>query len=196
MPKVSKVLSEKKVSQAVANLLKTLNFDLSHPDIIDTPKRVAKMFIEELEPDTDEDIAGLLRAFPSQHESIVVLKNHRCYTRCPHHMMPVEMDVSLAYVPNRQLMGLSKPLRITNFYSRGWMLQEEVASGIVDGIQNALSPLGVMVYINARHMCMHARGVRSTHSEVATIVASGLFQTDPTLRKDFMDVVLKGGNGK
>lgn len=192
MPKVNKVLSYPKVKAAVTQLLKTLNFDLDNPDIVDTPHRVAKMFIDELEPDTEEDLSGLLRAFPSKHDNMIVLKNHRCFTRCPHHMMPVEMDVSLAYIPSQQLIGLSKPLRISDFYARGWMLQEEVASGIVDGLQNALAPLGVMVYINARHMCMHARGVRSTHSEVVTTASSGLFKTDSGIRKDFMDIVLKG----
>jgi GTP cyclohydrolase I len=192
MPKAEGDLDMGEVTAAVRQLLAALQFDLNNADMIDTPKRVARMLIAEVTPDEDESILDLLRTFPSDHDAMVTLINHRAFTRCPHHMMPVEMDISIAYIPNGRLIGLSKLIRIADYYSRGWMLQEEIASGIADGLSGALKPLGVAVYIRGRHMCVRGRGVRSTNSEFVTTKVTGLFKEDVKSREEFMSIVQGG----
>lgn len=187
MPRAKDHIEMDKVQRAVKNLLNMLHLDTNHPDLHGTPTRVAKMLIAEVEP--PEDITSLLRAFPSDHDAMVTLIDHRTFTRCPHHLMPAELDISVAYIPNGQLLGLSKLARIADYFSRGFMLQEEIASGIADGLQNALKPLGVAVYIEGKHTCMRARGVKSTHSNTVTSVVRGFFKEDAKARDEFFNVI-------
>lgn len=188
MPRAKKDIELPKVERAVRNLLDMLHLDLDHPDLRDTPKRVAKMLTAELETGTTLD--SLLRAFPSNHDAMVTLVDHRTFTRCPHHLMPAELDISVAYIPNGKLLGLSKLARIADYYSTGFFLQEEVASGIADGLQAALSPRGVAVFIEGTHTCMRARGVKSTHSSTVTSVVRGVF-ADPTCKakEEFFEAI-------
>lgn len=188
MPRAQHQVRLRKVQKAVENLLASLELDLNHPDLQDTPSRVAKMFCAEVE-DQQTDIAKLFRPFPSDHDSMVTLIDHRTFTRCPHHLMPAELDISVAYIPNGRLLGLSKLARIADYYSKGFMLQEEIASGIAEGLEAALNPLGVAVYIEGRHTCMRARGVESTHSKVSCSVVRGFFKEDDKTRAEFFNTI-------
>ena len=188
MPRAKQHIEYDKVERAVRNLLDMLHMDLKHPDLLDTPKRVAKMYIAELEP--ANDISNLLRAFPSDHDAMVTLVDHRTFTRCPHHLMPAELDISIAYIPNGKLLGLSKLARIADYFSRGFMLQEEIASGIADGLFKALEPKGVAVYIEGKHTCMRARGIKSTHSVTSTTCVRGCFDlNDRGSKEEFFKTI-------
>lgn len=188
MPKSQAKIKYDRVKSAVTSLLKALELDLNNPDLRETPARVTRMLITELE-DTDGEIAQLFKPFPSNHDSMVTIVDHRTFTRCPHHLMPAELDISIAYIPNGKLIGLSKLARIADYFSKGLMLQEEIASGIADGIQEALQPLGVAVYIEGRHTCMRARGVKSQHSQTITSVVRGMFKEDEKARNEFLTSV-------
>ena len=185
-------MNKRSVEAAVRKLLLTLDMDLANRDLQETPQRVAKMLMAEVKPATHEELTSILKTFDEpddSYDSMIVLTNHRCFTRCPHHLMPVEMDVSVAYIPHEKFLGLSKLARLANFMSRGWMLQEEVAEGIVKALEGALNPLGAAVHIAARHTCMRARGVMSTHSEVVTSRVRGFFKEDQKARDEFMSIV-------
>lgn len=172
------------VQAAVKALLQSLRLDLSDPDLKDTPKRMANLFIKELE--RPDNLSKILQVFPARgYASAVTCCNHRAYTRCPHHLERVIMDVSVSYIPNGQLLGLSKLPRIINYFSSGLMLQEEVAEMIVEGLNNALQPKGVACHIEAQHMCMQARGVKAHNATVKTTRLTGIFKDDPAAREEF-----------
>lgn len=195
MPRPIHKIKHDKVRNAVKTLLLSLGMNIEHPDLQETPDRVARMFIAEIDGDEIE-LPKLFKPFPSNHDSMVTIVDHRTFTRCPHHLMPAELDISVAYIPNGQLLGLSKLARIANYYSKGFMLQEEIASAIADGLQNALKPLGVAVYIEGRHTCMRARGVQTTHSTTTTSVVRGMFKEDEKARKEFFDTIQLARGGR
>ena len=189
----SKKIKFQSVEQSIKFLLESLNYDLKDPDIKDTPKRMAKLLITETEPYPKEVLKKLLKTFPSTYTSMVTLINHKAFTRCPHHLERVELDISIAYIPNGRLLGLSKLPRIADYMSAGLMLQEEIAETIAEGLMNALNPLGVAVHISGRHMCMRARGVKTTHSNVITTCLKGLFYEDHKAREEFFLNISNGG---
>lgn len=182
MPIPIKAVSQIKVVKQVKELLLALGYDLTHPDLRATPKRVAKALIQEGAP----DIKKLFQVFPSKHTSMVVVKNHETWTRCPHHMERVRLTVSIAYIPDGRLLGLSKLARIADYYSSGLMLQEEIADNIVEGLMEALKPKGIACFIRGFHMCMRARGIKSSNVEVLTSTVRGIFQEDPKAREEFL----------
>lgn len=195
MPRAQHKVQHNKVKQAIKQLLIALEFDLEHPDLKETPDRVARMYMAEVN-DKKEDLPKLFKPFPSDHDSMVMIIDHRTFTRCPHHLMPAELDISVAYIPNGRLIGLSKLARIADYYSKGFMLQEEIASGIADGLSAALEPLGVAVYIEGRHTCMRARGVQSTHSSTTTSVVRGMFKDDEKARNEFFNTIRIAREGR
>ena len=195
MPRAQAKVKHNKVKTAVRNLLSALEFDLHHPDLVETPDRVARMLISEVDGDAEE-LSKIYKPFPSDHDSMVTLVDHRTFTRCPHHLMPAELDITVAYIPNGKLLGLSKLARIADYYAKGFMLQEEIASGIADGLQDALQPLGVAVYIEGRHTCMRARGVETTHSTACTSVVRGMFKEDEKTRSEFFNIIRIAREGR
>lgn len=195
MPRAQHKVKHARVRNAVRNLLLALELDLEHQDLKETPDRVARMLINEVDGDGLE-LPKLFKPFPTEHDAMVTLIDHRTFTRCPHHLMPAELDISVAYIPNGQLLGLSKLARIADYFSKGFMLQEEIASGIADGLQAALNPLGVAVYIEGRHTCMRARGVETTHSTATTTAVRGMFKDDEKSRNEFFNTIRIAREGR
>ena len=127
---------------------------------------------------------------------MIVLTNHRAFTRCPHHLERVILDVNIGYIPDGKLLGLSKLARIADYFSRGLMLQEEIADGIAIGLMDALKPKGVAVYLEGVHMCMQSRGVE-TNGKVTTSKMLGIFLEDSykglAAREEFLAIIRRGG---
>lgn len=169
----------------VAGLLKTLGYDMDNPDIRDTPNRVARLLSDYVDGGQQPDF----KTFPHPFTSMVSVVDHRAYTKCPHHLETVEMDISIAYIPNGKLLGVSKFARAADYFSKGLMLQEEVAEMIADGLTQALEPKGVAVFIQGRHMCIRSRGVKSYNSDMVTTVVRGLFETDVKAREEFFSTI-------
>lgn len=146
-----------------------------------------------------EPTKKLFSTFPSTHTSMVTLIGHKTFSRCPHHLERVEMEVSVAYIPEGRLLGISKLARIADYYSAGLMLQEEIAEGIAAGLMGALKPKGVAVHIVARHMCMISRGVKATHASIATSCMKGIFLGDGVMnlsaKEEFLQTVMAYKNG-
>lgn len=180
------VRKHKKVTYAVKKLLSELDYDLENQDMKDTPKRVAKLLEGYVTP-----VGGPpeLRVFESNYDSMITVVDHRAYTKCPHHLETVEMDISIAYIPNGRLLGVSKIGRVADYFSKGLMLQEEVADLIVTGLMEALHPLGVAVFIQGRHMCIRSRGVKSYNSDMVTTVVKGMFKEDIKSREEFFSTI-------
>jgi len=180
---------KQKIETTIGVFLRLFGCDLNHPDLKDTPERVARLWAEEMDNSPPK---GLFKTFPSDYNSAITLVNHRTYTRCPHHLERVIMDVSVSYIPNGQLLGLSKLGRIADYYSKGLMLQEEIAEMVVEGLEKALEPKGVAVHIIGRHMCMQARGLKSHNSKVVTTRLKGVFLDDIKAREEFFWTIKEG----
>ncbi len=105
---------------------------------------------------------------------------------CEHHLLPINLTITIAYVPDKKILGLSKLSRIAGYFARRWQNQERTAHSIATFIEQMLEPLGVAVLIDGRHMCTQARGVRDTHSVMKVNVMHGAFQRDQNLRNELL----------
>lgn len=195
MPR-NKSQSKKKtrIIKAVTEILQALGYNINNQHLRKTPSRVAKIFLEELDLDTiysPKVLKKLLSTTNEPYFSMITFTHHKTQTRCPHHLERVQLDISIGYIPgNNKLLGLSKLGRIAEFYSKGLMLQEEVAYSIAEGIYTAIEPLGVGVHVIGEHGCMKCRGIKTTGS-VSITELRGVFE-DPSVKEEFLDYVLKG----
>lgn len=187
-PEKKKQMAE--IQKAVKSLLDALGRDTHHVELKDTPRRVAKMLYTEI--CEKPDLKRLIQTSPYEYKSAVTVVNHRSYTRCPHHLERVELDVSIAYLPKGRLLGVSKLPRIADYCASGLMLQEELTDAIAEIIEEAAKPLGVAVYVRGRHMCMRARGVKSYNSEMITMALKGVYLTDPSAKEEFLEAISRG----
>jgi GTP cyclohydrolase I len=115
---------------------------------------------------------------------MVIVEDIREVGLCEHHLLPIVMSVTIAYVPDQRILGLSKVSRIAGYFARRWQNQERTAHLIADFIEKTVEPLGVAVLIEGKHMCAMARGVRDTHSVMKVNVMHGVFQKDPNYRTE------------
>lgn len=174
------------ISRAVRDILVALGEDPDREGLQDTPKRVAKMYMEVFGGLYEDPRIHLQTQFTAdQHENIVIVKDIAFYSMCEHHLLPFYGKAHVAYVPDGgRLAGLSKLARVVNTLSRRPQLQERLSSQVVDALWSALSPLGVLVLVEADHMCMAMRGVRSPNSKTMTVVSRGILETDAAMRAE------------
>ena len=165
------------------NILDFINLNnLQGPNLIGTAERVAKAWHLFLHPEPFE----LTSFIPKGKTGMIFIKNHECWSFCPHHLLPVRYTVKVGYLPEKEVLGLSKLARIADDQMRHMPLQEELASMIAQPIIDCLQPKGVGVIIQGEHMCMRMRGVESTHSEAVSTLMWGLFLEDPKAREEFI----------
>lgn len=165
-----------------SEILRVLGYDLDSPNFKDTPKRVARMMVKFTTPKTFN-----ATDFPLQQKGgMIIVKDHECWSFCPHHLLPVRYICKMAYVPEQKVLGLSKLARIADDLMRIMPLQEELPAMIGKKIQELIAPKGVGVIINGEHLCMKMRGVESTHSKAVSSFVSGCFMTEPSCREEFM----------
>ena len=137
-----------------------------------------------------QDAEEVLRSamFHEDYRQMVIVKDIEFYSMCEHHMLPFYGKAHVAYIPNGHITGLSKIARVVDIYSHRLQLQERLTMQIKDCIQNTLNPLGVMVVIEAQHMCMQMRGVQKLNSITTTSDFTGAFNTAKT-REEFINLI-------
>jgi GTP cyclohydrolase IA len=182
-----------KIEQAVRMLFEAIGEDPDRPGIADTPARVARGY--------DEIFAGLLVdpvdvlsvTFDESHDEIVMMRDIPFHSMCEHHLVPFVGRAHVAYLPNTngQVTGLSKLARLVDVCAKRPGLQERMTTQIADALEQALDPRGVMVVIEARHLCMEMRGIRKPGAETVTSAVRGAFREDPATRAEAM-TLLKG----
>lgn len=179
------------IAGAVKQILAAAGEDPEREGLRDTPVRVAKMF-EELFSGLHEDPRDHLQTQFSddQHEDMVIVKDIRFYSVCEHHLVPFFGKAHVAYIPSGgRLTGLSKIARVVQSIARRPQLQERLNSQIVDAMWDALEPKGVLAIVEAEHMCMAMRGIRSPDSKTLTVVSRGSLETDPALRAETLGLL-------
>lgn len=179
----------KKIEQAVTLLLEGIGEDVNREGLKDTPNRIARMY-EEIYKGMDEDAAEhLSKTFSVASNEIVVVKDITFYSTCEHHLMPFYGKVHIAYLPDGKVVGLSKLARTVEVYARRPQIQEQMTTQIAEAIMEHLKPQGVMVMVEAEHLCMTMRGVEKPGSQTVTMATRGCFQTDSKLQQYFFEMI-------
>lgn len=183
------MIDQEKIRQAVRLLLEGIGEDAEREGLIETPDRVARMY-EEIYGGMEEDAAvHLSKRFRVQNNEMVVEKDITFYSTCEHHMLPFYGKAHIAYVPDGEVVGLSKLARTVEVYARRLQLQEQLTAQIADALMENLHPQGVMVMIEAEHMCMTMRGIKKPGSQTVTVVKRGTFLENETLSDTFFRMV-------
>ena len=170
-------------------ILKLIGEDPQREGLLKTPMRVAKA-MQTLTKGYEEDAHEILRQalFKEDYSQMVIVKDIDFFSLCEHHMLPFYGKAHVAYIPNGYITGLSKIARVVDIYSHRLQVQERMTLQIKEAIEQTLHPLGVMVVIEARHMCMQMRGVEKQNSITTTSDFSGAFNQAKT-RQEFMNLI-------
>jgi len=182
-----------KIERGVKLILEGVGENPQRSGLKDTPKRVARMFSEIL-GGVNEDPARHLRVIQGEkHDEMVLIKNIPLYSMCEHHLLPFAGVAHIAYIPKGgRIVGLSKIARVVDILSRRLQVQERLVKQIADMIMEHLKPLGVMVVIEAEHMCMSMRGAKKPKSLTVTSALRGSFRTNSATRAEAMTLI-RGG---
>lgn len=191
-PMVSNKLSNEKKIEIIADrfkdILEVLGLDLSNDSLKDTPKRIAKMYVNEvfsgLNPENFPKITVIENDM--DYDQMVVVQDIHVLSMCEHHFQNIHGHATVAYIPKKKVIGLSKINRIVQFFARRPQVQERLTKQIADCLQYVLGTDHVAVHINARHYCVIARGVEDTHSSTTTADLRGDFKLLPETRSEFL----------
>jgi GTP cyclohydrolase I len=177
-----------------AEIMRALGLDLTDDSLIETPKRVAKMYVNEIFWGLDYD------AFPKcttvdnkmKYNEMVVERNVNVQSNCEHHFVIIDGTATVAYVPKNKVLGLSKINRIVEYFSKRPQIQERLTEQIFHTLQFILDTEDVAVMIDAQHYCVKSRGVEDTGSSTVTTRLGGGFKTDPEVRNEFYQIARAG----
>ena len=180
------MVDKKKIEEGVRLILEGIGEDINREGLVDTPNRIARMYEEifaGLEQDAKEPLSKTFRADNSE---MVIEKDIVFYSTCEHHFMPFYGKAHVAYIPNGRVVGLSKLARTVEVFAKRPQIQEQLTTQIADALMEYLSPKGVMVMIEAEHMCMTMRGIKKPGSKTVTFAMRGAFEEDETLVNRFL----------
>lgn len=177
---------QQQLQEAYTKILALIGEDPQREGLIKTPERVAKA-MQFLTQGYDQSPEEILRGamFKEEYKQMVIVRDIDFYSMCEHHMLPFFGKVHIGYIPNGYITGLSKLPRVVDVFARRLQVQERLTTQIKECIQQTLSPLGVIVVIEAQHMCMQMRGVEKQHSWTTTSDFTGAFREAKT-REEFM----------
>ncbi len=178
--------TEKKIQNAVKNILEGIGEDPGREGLAATPERVQRMYVElcaGYRMDLDTVVHGAV--FNESCDSMVLVRNISFYSLCEHHMLPFYGKIHVAYFPDRKIIGLSKIPRIVEMYARRLQVQERLTEQVWSAIDEILAPKGIAVMTCGLHMCSIMRGVRKESAELITTRFSGVFLEDPALKDEF-----------
>lgn len=183
------MVDKEKIEQAVKLLLEGIGEDPNREGLKETPDRIARMY-EEIFAGMDMDASKILeKRFSVENSEIVLEKDIVFYSTCEHHLMPFYGKAHIAYIPNGEVVGISKLARTVEVYARRPQIQEQLTSQIADAIMDNLNAKGVMIMIEAEHMCMTMRGIKKPGSKTTTVARRGEFASDEKLERLFFDML-------
>ena len=186
------MVDQNKIKKAVDLLLEGIGEDAGREGLRETPDRIARMYCEIFAGMEEDAAKHLSKTFPVASNEIVVVKDITFYSICEHHLMPFYGKAHIAYLPNGRVVGLSKLARTVEVYARRPQIQEQMTIQITDAIMEHLHPQGVMVMLEAEHMCMTMRGVKKPGSQTVTVASRGCFKEDAQWQRLFFEMVRDG----
>ncbi|MDO5139958.1 MAG: GTP cyclohydrolase I FolE [Eubacteriales bacterium] len=179
------MMDQEKIREGVKLILEGIGEDISREGLVETPDRIARMYEEICGGMKESADEHLCKRFHVDSSDMVLEKDITFYSMCEHHMLPFYGTVSVAYVPNDSVVGLSKIARTVEVFARRLQLQEQMTAQIADAFMDNLSPQGVMVLVEAEHMCMTMRGIKKPGSKTVTVAARGIFDDNEKLQSTF-----------
>ncbi|MBU3875991.1 GTP cyclohydrolase I FolE [Faecalicatena sp. AGMB00832] len=183
------MIDQEKIKQAVRLLLEGIGEDVNREGLAETPDRIARMY-EELYGGMYEDAQEhLKKTFHVDDNEMVIEKDITFYSTCEHHLLPFYGKAHIAYIPDGKVVGLSKLARTVEVFARRLQLQEQLTGQIADALMESLRPKGVLVMIEAEHMCMTMRGIKKPGSQTVTVVKRGAFLENKELTDQFFQMM-------
>ena len=183
------MFDKKKIEEGIRLLLEGIGEDPNREGLKDTPDRVARMYEELCSGMNMSPKEHLSKTFTCDNENVVIEKDITFYSTCEHHLMPFYGKVHIAYIPNGKVVGISKLARTVEVYARRLQIQEQMTNQIADALMEYLDAKGVLVLVEAEHMCMSARGIKKPGSKTITIASRGEFNADKELKREIMGVL-------
>lgn len=184
-------MDKKKIEQGVRLILEGIGEDVDREGLRETPRRVANMY-KEVFGGIGKDPAKIIEiTFAEDHDEMVLVKDISLYSICEHHLMPFLGKAHVAYIPGKEgkITGISKLARVVETVAKRPQVQERLTTTIADILVNALDPRGVLVVIEAEHLCMSMRGVNKPGSITVTSAVRGIFKTDPRTRTEALSLI-------
>lgn len=186
------MIDKKKIEEATRLMLEGIGEDINRDGLKDTPMRIAKMF-EEIYAGYDDDVSlHLSKTFDLENNSysdMVIEKDINFYSVCEHHMMPFFGKAYIGYIPNGRVVGISKLARCVETFSKRLQIQEKLGAQIAQAISAELGAKGVIVLLEAEHLCMSMRGVKKPGTRTVTIAKCGEFETNIELENKFLSLI-------
>jgi GTP cyclohydrolase IA len=183
------------IEDSIQAILKAIGEDTGRDGVRDTPRRVADMYAEIFSGLGSDPAAELDVVFEANHDEMIMVRDITLQSICEHHLIPFIGKAHVAYIPNvkGQITGLSKIARLVDVLARRPQVQERLTTQIADALEAALEPRGVLVVIEAEHLCMSMRGVRKPGSETVTSAVRGAFRTHEATRAEAMGLISRRG---
>lgn len=174
-------------------IMKTLGLDLTDDSLRDTPKRVAKMYVNEIFSGLKDSNFPKITTIENKmnYDQMITVKSVELISYCEHHFQTIQGYATVSYIPKNKVIGLSKINRIVDFFSRRPQVQERLTKQIADCLEHVLETPHVAVYLEAKHFCVIARGIEDSHSETVTSDLRGDFKNRPETRKEFLQTCHK-----
>jgi GTP cyclohydrolase I len=185
-------VDQARAAAAVRELLIAVGEDPDRPGLQDTPARVARAYAETFAGLGQDPYDVLSTTFDEDHDELVLVKDIPMYSTCEHHLVPFHGVAHIGYIPGEdgRVTGLSKLARLVEVYARRPQVQERMTSQIADALADVLKPRGVLVVIEAEHLCMAMRGIRKPGAVTVTSAVRGIFRDNPATRAEAMSLVL------
>ena len=183
------MMDQEKIKAGVRLLLEGMGEDVNREGLIETPDRIARMYTEIFGGIYEDAGHHLSKRFHVDNNEMVLEKDITFYSTCEHHMLPFYGKAHIAYIPNGTVVGLSKIARTVEVFAKRLQLQEQLTAQIADAFMKHLEPQGVMVMVEAEHMCMTMRGIKKPGSKTVTVVTRGVFENDTVLQNRFFQMV-------
>lgn len=177
-------------------IMEALGLDLTDDSLMDTPKRVAKMYVNEIFWGLDYEAFPKCTAVDNKmkYDEMVVERNINVQSNCEHHFVVIDGLATVGYIPNQKVLGLSKINRIVEYFAKRPQIQERLTEQVFHALQAILETKSVAVVVDAQHYCVKSRGVEDTGSFTVTSKLGGVFKSDPAVRTEFMNIVNKPKN--
>lgn len=179
------------IEKSFRTIMETLGLDLSDDSLVDTPTRVAKMYVNEIFQGLDYNNFPKCTAVENKmsYDEMVLERDITAISSCEHHFIVIDQKVHIAYIPKNKVLGLSKLNRVAKFFAQRPQIQERFAEQVFHALEFILETNNIAVVVKGKHFCVAARGAEDTSSYTITSKLGGAFRSDPDLRKEFMDLV-------
>ncbi|MCF7874137.1 MAG: GTP cyclohydrolase I FolE [Candidatus Omnitrophica bacterium] len=183
------MVDKKKIERGIKLVMEALGADLKKKDLASTPKRVAQMY-EEILAGQFKDASKELEVILEQtHDEIILVKDIPIYSVCEHHIIPFIGKAHVAYIPDERITGLSKIARVVDTLAKKLQVQERLTTEVADIIMKKLKPKGVMVVVEAEHLCMTMRGAKKPGTKTVTSVVRGIFRENQKTRQEALSLI-------